>query len=113
MLGHAAELMAKAELLTDGRASEKHLRGFGHDIDRLWRHETKLLARGQRIWSDVRTKNDVVQGVDFSNLFHLLSRLHDAPYGSRYGGVKRWPCPEPLITVFFALFDELENAHKK
>lgn len=119
MLGHSAELIAKACLLQSKAATEEELRNtradspYGHEIKNMWYVETNLANEATAYWNSVKSTRFGCEDADFDHMFDTLASLHERPFKSRYGGQSSFPLHEPLTEVFWQSWEKIYKENEK
>lgn len=110
LLGQAAELIAKLELL-DRVATEAELKkqNYRHHVGKMWKCDTNLYEFSNTVSAKLISEGILPSRFVFSDHFEMLSTGHDAPYGYRYGNKDWFPDTESLCRVFFETLKHVER----
>lgn len=104
LLGTAAELVAKRQLLKRGIAYDalKKRKPYGHDLDSLWREHTDLWEEASMIAQSLVDAGDLEQGFSFALQFEKLAHLYGSAsdYALRYpDGCRTFADPRALSLI--------------
>jgi hypothetical protein len=103
LIGFAAELLAKKQLLERGVSAGALRRApYGHDLIGMWKEKTGLYVEASAIAEELRAAGAIEPGFDFDPHFEALGAAHGLTgnYSLRYhGGVREFSCPAALTLI--------------